>query len=109
MTAWEKLIAGSTLPSGSAWDHLNAQSGGGSVIYVDGMSANLVEMVLSGAVDIEVFSASTVEATMSAQISSQTLSANISTVDMSAALVDIEFSGSMISMNLTASIIEAPL
>ena len=31
MTAWQKLIAGSTLPSGTAWQHLNAQGGGGGV------------------------------------------------------------------------------
>lgn len=30
MTAWQKLIAGSTLPSGTAWQHLNAQGGGGA-------------------------------------------------------------------------------
>lgn len=29
MTAWEILIAGSTLQSGTAWQHLNAQGGGG--------------------------------------------------------------------------------
>lgn len=29
MTAWEILTAGSTLPSGTAWQHLNAQGGGG--------------------------------------------------------------------------------
>lgn len=27
MDAWETLIAGSTLTSGDAWEHLNAQSG----------------------------------------------------------------------------------
>lgn len=30
MTAWQRLIAGSTLPSGTAWQHLNAQGGGGA-------------------------------------------------------------------------------
>lgn len=28
MTAWQILIAGSTLSNGTAWDHLNAQGGG---------------------------------------------------------------------------------
>jgi hypothetical protein len=30
MTAWQRLIAGSALPSGTAWEHLNAQGGTGS-------------------------------------------------------------------------------
>jgi hypothetical protein len=38
MTAWQKLIAGSTLPGGTAWQHLNAQGGGGGVgdVYIYG-------------------------------------------------------------------------
>jgi hypothetical protein len=30
MTAWDLLIAHSSLTSGTAWEHLNAQVGGGS-------------------------------------------------------------------------------
>lgn len=38
MSAWETLTAGSTLPSGTAWEHLQAQGGGDSVIIIgDGM------------------------------------------------------------------------
>lgn len=42
MTAWAQLILHSTLPSGSAWDHLNAQQAGGTGIVVnDGIVAEL--------------------------------------------------------------------
>ena len=34
MTAWAMLIAGSSLPSGTAWQHLSAQQGGGPVTLV---------------------------------------------------------------------------
>lgn len=45
MDAWEKLIAGSTIISGDAWEHLQAQGGGGSyVILADGLE---VEMATS--------------------------------------------------------------
>jgi hypothetical protein len=30
MTAWQRLIAGSTIATGTAWEHLNAQGGAGS-------------------------------------------------------------------------------
>lgn len=34
MTAWEVLTSNSSLPSGTAWQHLNAQQGGGPVTLV---------------------------------------------------------------------------
>jgi hypothetical protein len=34
MTAWEILTGNSSLPSGTAWQHLNAQQGGGPVTLV---------------------------------------------------------------------------
>lgn len=52
MTAWDNLIAGSTLTSGTAWDHLNAQGGGasGDVYVVNAGSAELSDTELSGRV-----------------------------------------------------------
>ena len=42
MTAWNVLILNSTLPSGSAWDHLNAQQAGGTgVIVNDGIAVEI--------------------------------------------------------------------
>lgn len=44
MTAWAQLILHSTLPSGTAWSHLNAQeSGGTGVVVNDGVSVELDE------------------------------------------------------------------
>lgn len=34
MTAWSILTASSSIPSGTAWQHLNAQQGGGPVTLV---------------------------------------------------------------------------
>jgi len=34
MDAWGTLVAGSTIESGDAWDHLQAQGGGGAIIHV---------------------------------------------------------------------------
>jgi len=54
MDAWDTLVAGSTLASGDAWEHLNAQSGGtGSetiIVHADGMEVEMATTV----VDVEV-------------------------------------------------------
>ena len=42
MTAWNVLIMHSTLPSGTAWEHLNAQEAGGTGVVVnDGVVVEL--------------------------------------------------------------------
>jgi len=53
MDAWETLVEGSTIATGDAWEHLQAQGGGGTASYVvltDGvqieMSANDVEITV---------------------------------------------------------------
>ena len=49
MTAWTQLVAGSTLESGTAWQHLGAQGGASSGVYIaSGMSAEIAESGLSG-------------------------------------------------------------
>lgn len=49
MTAWARLIAGSTLDAGAAWQHLGAQGGASSAVYVaSGLSAEVAESELSG-------------------------------------------------------------
>jgi hypothetical protein len=53
MTAWELLIAHSTLASGDAWEHLNAQGGGsGEIIYM--AVENMDVVVDTGGIDVEV-------------------------------------------------------
>ena len=54
MDAWGILIAGSTIPTGDAWEHLQAQGGGGGirtyVILADGleveMATNEMEIIV---------------------------------------------------------------
>lgn len=44
MDAWETLLVNSTLSSGDAWEHLNAQEGGGTSTYTilsDGLDVNM--------------------------------------------------------------------
>lgn len=42
MTAWAQLLLHSTLPSGTAWAHLNAQEAGGAGVVVnDGIEIEL--------------------------------------------------------------------
>ena len=43
MDAWETLTAGSTITSGDAWEHLQAQGGGGGtyVILADGLEVDI--------------------------------------------------------------------
>ena len=78
MTAWESLVAGSTLASGTAWDHLNAQGGGssGDVYVVDAGSAELSALALAGSVVSAPMSAD-VAGSVSAVIERVTLEGNI--------------------------------
>ena len=44
MDAWETLISGSTITSGDAWEHLQAQGGGGTgsyLILADGLEVSM--------------------------------------------------------------------
>lgn len=41
MTAWAQLILRSTLPSGNAWQHLNAQATGSGLVVNDGIVVEL--------------------------------------------------------------------
>jgi hypothetical protein len=78
MTAWEALVAGSTLANGTAWDHLNAQGGGssGDVYVVDAGSAELSSLTLSGSV-LSSSMAADVAGDVSAVIEQVTLEGNI--------------------------------
>ena len=78
MTAWESLVAGSTIASGTAWDHLNAQGGGSScdVYVVDAGSAELSALALAGSVVSAPMSAD-VAGGVSAVIEQVTMEGNI--------------------------------
>lgn len=47
MTAWQRLIARSTLATGTAWEHLTNQGGGGASIVSDGISVAIQEHAVS--------------------------------------------------------------
>lgn len=54
MDAWETLVAGSTIPSGDAWEHLLAQGGSGTgIIYGDGVTIEMDELALSVSVEAQ--------------------------------------------------------
>ena len=74
MTAWQILTAGSSLPSGTAWQHLNAQAGGGS-ITLNIYGETVAEL----------------EAAMDAELESPELAAELETADLSVELLaDLE-------------------
>ena len=55
MDAWETLIAGSTIDTGDAWEHLINQGGGtGSVDYIilaDGMTVEIANETVMAEID----------------------------------------------------------
>lgn len=66
MTAWQKLVAGSSLSVGTAWQHLNAQHGGvGNIFIYDEIGVELMaqdfNVELAPDVDVELESELTVE------------------------------------------------
>ena len=70
MTAWEILTAGSTLPNGTAWDHLNAQAGGGGPVTLNIYGETVAEL----------------EAAMNAELEDNEITADIETAELSAEL-----------------------
>lgn len=58
-TAWETLTSNSSLESGTAWEHLNAQTGDGAetIILADGMGLEVdiqeLNVVVSDTLDVE--------------------------------------------------------
>ena len=95
MDAWETLIAGSTIASGDAWEHLHAQGGGGAgtvilAVGLDGVlttadiSASVVDQALLGVVTVPV---------LTATITVEALSAEIQDVSLTSDIIAMEFEG----------------
>lgn len=53
-TAWDILTTNSTLPFGTAWEHLNNQSGAGQIIYKDRVNTIYGENVVVLMADYEI-------------------------------------------------------
>jgi len=54
MDAWETLIAGSTIADGDAWEHLQAQGGGGTESYLilaDGLEVSMTTTEIEAEID----------------------------------------------------------
>lgn len=59
MTVWELLVASSTLETGTALEHLNAQGDGGgssTLVLADGVAVAIDTMQLNFSVDYNYFS-----------------------------------------------------
>ena len=106
MTAWAALVAGSTLTSGTAWDHLNAQGGGSQVVYVDSLSASLVDGVLGGSIATHGLSGGVVDSTVSAIIENTPVSASIADGIMSAVNAEMNLAGECVAATLMGEILE---
>lgn len=108
MTAWEQLISGSTLTSGTAWEHLNAQ-GGTQTLFVDSMSATIAESVLSGVVLSQELGCSIANANTSATIQSILIAASIDDEQIDVGNVEIILTGECVSVTLDGEIVEEVL
>lgn len=99
MTAWESLVAGSTIATGTAWEHLQAQGGGGheTVFFVDGgLSGAVDQAVLSGVMaDEGALSGSAEMIELTATMIDDTLFAMISSDALSGTIEGIELTGDM--------------
>lgn len=107
MRAWDKLIESSTLQSGTAWDHLNSQGGGGNeIIYIESMDASFTETILSTVTTQEVLLAESIDVVLSVTSIEQELEANFQTEALEATVMEVVFSSEVITMNLSANIVE---
>lgn len=97
MRAWEKLIGGSTIVSGNAWAHLQAQGGGATqVVHVERVDANFSDIVLNGFVSEESMGADVLHETKSSSITSEVINGAISEVALAGSGVSAMLSGNFL-------------
>lgn len=97
MRAWDKLTDGSTLSSGSAWMHLNAQGGEGRrVVYVETVAASFADYELMGSMSAGAFGAT---------VGVESLSANIANVTIAAHSVDHGIDGATVDLVLGGNVL----
>jgi hypothetical protein len=79
MTAWEALTAGSTLPSGTAWQHLNAQGGSGPGIaqFYGEIEAEYLMADIDAEIDLDSIVAEIEDAELDAELDDNTIEAEI--------------------------------
>ena len=105
-TAWENLVAGSTLTSGTAWGHLNAQGDGGETVYVDRISGSMSAMVLGASLQTQEMTAGITDGAMTSTIGGETLTAGIIVQDIGSSIVASSLSADISNPALAANIIE---
>lgn len=99
MDSWETLVAGSTIASGDAWEHLQAQGGGGGgtdqIVYVvGGLEATMEDAQLSAAIlNSDMTATLTDVGILSATIQEITLSGIVQAEELSGTLTETELSG----------------
>lgn len=87
--AWETLIANSSLVSGDAWEHLNAQEGGGTVIQAaETITAQLSSVSASVSVNSLTVTASINKTETTATAQKKSITATIQAINAEGSLND---------------------
>ena len=98
MRAWDILKQGSTLPAGTAWEHLTHQGGSGPVVM--SMEGNLAAVPMAASIPSSVCSAS---------VEGAELRANTEALPFAGSLVDVVLAAEVSDFSLSASILEEVL
>lgn len=108
MTAWEELTKNSSIVSGTAWDHLFAQEGGGDgkTIYVEVIDTYVVESAHSAAIEIEVAESSLADDALQANINDEVNSILLQKIGLISELTEIAMELSLLDVNLSAVLLE---
>jgi len=97
MDAWESLLAGSTITDGDAWEHLQAQGGGGEnqIVYVTGgLEATMENTLMSATIHTGELQATLVDiGDLSATGQEIILTGTIKDADLTGTITKSELSG----------------
>lgn len=97
MDAWGRLIAGSTIASGDAWEHLLAQGGGGvgEIIYVTGgLETTMDQIILTATMHpVDIHATISDHGTLSATAKEVPLSGAITRIELAGTIAQTELSG----------------
>lgn len=95
MDAWEKLVSGSTIASGDAWEHLQSQGGGGSVMYVSAIDGQISAGVMQADIAGEIIAGDISNAEMQASILNDTITITIEHIDMQGSIAPQTLGGDL--------------
>lgn len=108
MTAWEELTKNSSLTSGTAWDHLLAQEGGGEgkTLYVEIAEAYLIESANDAAIELNVIESSLVDSILQADINDEVISTSLQSMSLASESIDLALSLSLLDSTLSVILLE---